>query len=420
MARIREHGALAGLAINPKTPVESLESFLDAFDVALVMSVEPGFGGQKFMPSALDKLRWLKSRLKPGTFASVDGGIDLETIGDVAAAGANIFVTGMRDLRGRRLRPRHDRIGRPGQSRRGRQASLRNPPSMPDVVLIRPGCTDFDEQNRIQGVLDLPLNHRGHAQVLGLVAQLQEVEFDVVFTAPGEPARSTALAICEQNGASLKEVDDFRNLDHGLWQGLPVDDVRRKYPKVFKQWQESPETVRLPEGETVAEAVERIRRGLRKCLEAQTHDRYRGVGATGDDDQLRATRPAPVVPGIVRPQVAAADNRADLASHGRAARSRLGSVERKDRDRSSRRRLADQRQADQWQVTRQRCAVSERYRVSERAPPTNAAPSANGRSVTLPKSRKDNGNGKDAGNGNGTSSAAGTGPASTSKRGTHE
>ena len=44
---------------------------------------------------------------------------------------------------------------------------------MPDVVLIRPGCTDFDEQNRIQGVLDLPLNHRGHAQVLGLVAQLQ-------------------------------------------------------------------------------------------------------------------------------------------------------------------------------------------------------------------------------------------------------
>src|SRR5580704_15141797 len=165
---------------------------------------------------------------------------------------------------------------------------------MPDVVLIRPGCTDFDEQNRIQGVLDLPLNHRGHAQVLGLVAQLQEVEFDVVFTAPGEPARSTALAICEQNGASLKEVDDFRNLDHGLWQGLPVDDVRRKYPKVFKQWQESPETVRLPEGETVAEAVERIRRGLRKCLK-----RKRTIGVVASEPLatmigcvLRGERPA--------------------------------------------------------------------------------------------------------------------------------
>jgi phosphoserine phosphatase len=137
---------------------------------------------------------------------------------------------------------------------------------MPEIVLIRPGCTDFDEQRRIQGVLDLPLNHRGHAQVLGLVAQLQGIEFDVIFTGPSEPARSTALAICEPCRAALKEVDDFRNLDHGLWQGLQVDDVRRKYPKAFKQWQESPETVCLPEGETVAEAVERIRRGLRKCL----------------------------------------------------------------------------------------------------------------------------------------------------------
>jgi probable phosphoglycerate mutase len=165
---------------------------------------------------------------------------------------------------------------------------------MPDVVLIRPGCTDFDEQNRIQGILDLPLNHRGHAQVLGLVAQLQEVSFDVIFTAPSEPARSTGAAICEQCRAPLKEVDDFRNLDHGLWQGLQVDDVRRKYPKVFKQWQESPETVCLPEGETVAEAVERIRRGLRKCLK-----RKRTIGIVASEPLatmigcvLRGDRPA--------------------------------------------------------------------------------------------------------------------------------
>jgi ribulose-phosphate 3-epimerase len=92
--RIREKGALAGMAVNPKTPVESLEPFLDAIDVALVMSVEPGFGGQKFIPTALDKLRWLRSRLRPGSFASVDGGIDLETIGSAAAAGSNMFVVG--------------------------------------------------------------------------------------------------------------------------------------------------------------------------------------------------------------------------------------------------------------------------------------------------------------------------------------
>jgi ribulose-phosphate 3-epimerase len=94
LRRIRDKGALAGLAINPKTPVERLEPFLDALDVALVMSVEPGFGGQKFIPSALDKLAWLRARLKSGKFASVDGGIDHETIGDAARAGANMFAVG--------------------------------------------------------------------------------------------------------------------------------------------------------------------------------------------------------------------------------------------------------------------------------------------------------------------------------------
>lgn len=137
---------------------------------------------------------------------------------------------------------------------------------MPDVVLIRPGCTNFDEQNRIQGSLDLPLSPRGQEQVTLLVEELRAIPLDVVFSAPCEPARSTAIAICEACGVAHKELDGFRNLDHGLWQGLQVDDVRRKFPKVFKQWQESPETVCLPEGETVAEAIERIARALRKCL----------------------------------------------------------------------------------------------------------------------------------------------------------
>ena len=149
---------------------------------------------------------------------------------------------------------------------------------MPDVVLIRPGCTGFDEQNRIQGSLDLPLSPRGQEQVELVVRQLRGVRLDVVYSAPCEPARSTAIAVCDECGATFKEVADFRNLNHGLWQGLQVDDVRRKYPKVFKQWQESPETVCLPEGETVAQAVERIERGLRKCLK-----RKRNVGIVASE-----------------------------------------------------------------------------------------------------------------------------------------
>jgi len=92
--RIRGKGAAAGLAINPKTPVEKLEPLLDAADLVLVMSVEPGFGGQKFIPAALDKLRWLRSHLPRETLLSVDGGIEHETIAQTAQAGANVFVVG--------------------------------------------------------------------------------------------------------------------------------------------------------------------------------------------------------------------------------------------------------------------------------------------------------------------------------------
>jgi ribulose-phosphate 3-epimerase len=91
---IHSKGACAGLAINPKTPVEQFEPFLNVADLFLVMSVEPGFGGQKFIPSALDKLRWLRSRVPRTTLLSVDGGIEHKTVAETAQAGATVFVVG--------------------------------------------------------------------------------------------------------------------------------------------------------------------------------------------------------------------------------------------------------------------------------------------------------------------------------------
>jgi ribulose-phosphate 3-epimerase len=94
LRRIREAGRAAGLALNPGTPVDVLEPFLEDCDVVLVMSVEPGFGGQKFLPSALDKLRWLRERVAKHTLLSIDGGIGPDTIGPCARAGAEIFAAG--------------------------------------------------------------------------------------------------------------------------------------------------------------------------------------------------------------------------------------------------------------------------------------------------------------------------------------
>ena len=94
LRRIRSAGKLAGLAINPQTPVASVEPFLGECDLVLTMSVEPGFGGQKFMPQVLDKVRQLKRLVGPQTLLSIDGGIAADTIEQAAAAGCQVFVAG--------------------------------------------------------------------------------------------------------------------------------------------------------------------------------------------------------------------------------------------------------------------------------------------------------------------------------------
>ena len=97
LAMIRESGAQAGAVINPATPVAMLSEVLDKVDTVLVMSVNPGFGGQKFIPRAIEKIRQLndwRGRYNAGFRIEVDGGVELENIGDLAQAGANTFVAG--------------------------------------------------------------------------------------------------------------------------------------------------------------------------------------------------------------------------------------------------------------------------------------------------------------------------------------
>jgi ribulose-phosphate 3-epimerase len=92
--RIRALGALAGLSLNPPTPLSAIEKSLPHCDIVLVMSVMPGFGGQEFEDEALAKLRALSGRTNCDALLEVDGGVDLETVGPCAEAGAEMFVAG--------------------------------------------------------------------------------------------------------------------------------------------------------------------------------------------------------------------------------------------------------------------------------------------------------------------------------------
>ena len=87
---VKALGCKTGLTIKPGTAPEALAPYLDQLDLVLVMSVEPGFGGQKFMPSALDKLRWLKADY----LLEVDGGVDDTTAPLCVEAGADVLVAG--------------------------------------------------------------------------------------------------------------------------------------------------------------------------------------------------------------------------------------------------------------------------------------------------------------------------------------
>jgi ribulose-phosphate 3-epimerase len=97
LTTIREAGAKAGIAINPATPLSALEEALPFADFVLLMSVNPGFGGQRFIPTCLDKLRRLRAMIEQRGLAvriEIDGGIDEDNIAEIAAAGAEIIVAG--------------------------------------------------------------------------------------------------------------------------------------------------------------------------------------------------------------------------------------------------------------------------------------------------------------------------------------
>jgi ribulose-phosphate 3-epimerase len=92
--QIHRSGAAAGLALNPPTPLSAIEPYLDSCDLVLVMSVMPGFGGQRFDPVALEKLTQLRQRGRGDLLLEVDGGVNASTIADCTAAGAQLLVVG--------------------------------------------------------------------------------------------------------------------------------------------------------------------------------------------------------------------------------------------------------------------------------------------------------------------------------------
>lgn len=142
------------------------------------------------------------------------------------------------------------------------------------IALIRPGCTSFDEERRIKGSLDIPLSPNGERQSKRLADEIAEwlvhskpaSKLSLVYAGPCQSAQATAAEIADRCGVKSKVVSCLENVDHGLWQGKLIDEVKRLQPRVYRQIQESAECFAPPGGETLDEALARIRNSIAKLV----------------------------------------------------------------------------------------------------------------------------------------------------------
>jgi probable phosphoglycerate mutase len=140
------------------------------------------------------------------------------------------------------------------------------------ILLIRPGLTEYDQQGRIQGTLDIPICEDGRREVELMIEQLRSQPIQAIFTSPLQSAQQTAQALGDAFDLKVKALDALQNLDHGLWQGMLVKDVKTKQPKVYRQWQEQPATVCPPQGETIGAAEERLQAAVAKWVKKYKSD----------------------------------------------------------------------------------------------------------------------------------------------------
>jgi phosphoserine phosphatase len=134
------------------------------------------------------------------------------------------------------------------------------------IVLVRPGCTEFDQQGRMKGTLDIPLSEDGSRQAADTAQQLAAVAIDAVFSAPCSSARQTAEAIAGNRRLRVKVMEELHNVDHGLWHGKRIDEVKQTLPRVYRQGQDQPDSICPPQGEPIAVGRERVRRALARLL----------------------------------------------------------------------------------------------------------------------------------------------------------
>lgn len=133
-----------------------------------------------------------------------------------------------------------------------------------NIILVRAGATELDVQGRITGSLDIPVSEQGVAETAAVAAELDMLKIDMVYSADCLAAQYTAKAISRGGEIRVRVEESWENLNHGLWHGKSLDELKETQPKLYRQWKENPSAVCPPGGETVEEVRQRVAASLKK------------------------------------------------------------------------------------------------------------------------------------------------------------
>jgi len=125
------------------------------------------------------------------------------------------------------------------------------------IILVRHGETDWNKEGRFQGQIDIPLNEKGKSQASKAAKYLEEIEFTKAFSSSMKRPYETAKIILKKNNLQIEKIESLVEISHGLWEGKLEEEIKQTWPRILKDWHEKPESVTMPEGESIKQVSDR-------------------------------------------------------------------------------------------------------------------------------------------------------------------
>lgn len=132
------------------------------------------------------------------------------------------------------------------------------------IILVRAGSTELDDQGRISGSLDMPLSETGNREAQQTAVELAPLGIDIIYSSRCLAAQQTAEQLSNGGAIRVRVKEPWTNLDHGLWHGKSIEELKETQPKLYRQWNENPESICPPGGETIESVRNRISASLNK------------------------------------------------------------------------------------------------------------------------------------------------------------